>query len=432
MSPPPTLAQTLRTVLQRTSLTDSATDRTLSTDEFRQRVGTDRNTLLEAMWRVSLSVPNRALDSLTKRLRRDLFAYVDGQDRIGYGATYLTGPQLSQVPLTLFAETLVRAAVILGSARVAEMVQDWTTDNTLPYTLKIVLAGANIDEPFTLGNGIGATTLPKDPDEIKVHLPFAMAGLVDRRDLFHLHGRTVLSIDCSLRPALFKEPADLVERGQHHWSLSDSSLPSKPEPSTFLDSLSLAADHHVSDAHWCFDYGDLQAFNFIAQVVKPLNLNPKIYRNAKTISQNNVEDACRIEDRRRHTKKEVERAFRRWCRSKLPRAETEDKFIDLRIALEALYLKGKGPGESTFRIATHGAWHLGTTPGERSRYFKTLRDAYRTASAAVHGSGLGEAQLLQLKEASSACREGILRRLEEDTEPDWSSLIMGVPLDAPE
>ena len=43
--------------------------------------------------------------------------------------------------------------------------------------------------------------------------------------------------------------------------------------------------------------------------------------------------------------------------------------------------------EMRFRLALFGAWHLADSPDERRSIRKTLRDAYDTASKAVH---LGE------------------------------------------
>ena len=58
--------------------------------------------------------------------------------------------------------------------------------------------------------------------------------------------------------------------------------------------------------------------------------------------------------------------------------------IDLRIALEALYIDSD-QGELSHRLALTGARHLGTTLDNRKHIQKTLRDFYKSSSKAIHG-----------------------------------------------
>lgn len=124
-------------------------------------------------------------------------------------------------------------------------------------------------------------------------------------------------------------------------------------------------------------------------------------------------------------------AAQRWSSSKRPGENLADRFIDLRIALESLYLSERGP-ELGFRLATHGAWHIGADAEERRRCFQTLRDAYNAASSAVHKGELKETEehLRLLAEAQDLCRRGILERLGEDTAPDWNAVILGTTEDS--
>ena len=82
----------------------------------------------------------------------------------------------------------------------------------------------------------------------------------------------------------------------------------------------------------------------------------------------------------------------RWPRT----PELEDKYIDLRVALEAIYLKdfmNEHSQEMRFRLALFGAWHLGADFEERRSIRKGLRDAYDTASKAVHEGELPQRNL---------------------------------------
>ena len=98
----------------------------------------------------------------------------------------------------------------------------------------------------------------------------------------------------------------------------------------------------------------------------------------------------------------------------------------MRIALEALYLE-RLEGEMGFRLATHGAWHLGESVAERREYGAVLRKAYHTSSKAVHSGELNDTAEARdlLARAQNLCRSGILRRLGEKQEPKWDDIILG-------
>ena len=79
------------------------------------------------------------------------------------------------------------------------------------------------------------------------------------------------------------------------------------------------------------------------------------------------------------------------------------------------------------RRATRAAWHLGRDANERSKYFSTVQEAYDRASKAVHASEIADDQRTRslLSKAQDACRDGILKRLNESSQPDWSRLVLG-------
>ena len=103
-----------------------------------------------------------------------------------------------------------------------------------------------------------------------------------------------------------------------------------------------------------------------------------------------------------------------------------DQFIELRIALEALYLDSP-EGELRFRLASHGSWHIGKNVEERKRYYQTLLQMYKLASNAVHGGEIKKNKKNEelLKGAQDLCQKGILKRLREKATPNWGNLILG-------
>ena len=113
--------------------------------------------------------------------------------------------------------------------------------------------------------------------------------------------------------------------------------------------------------------------------------------------------------------------------SKRPESSLPDRFIELRIALEALYLDGKSNTEMAFRLATHGALYAGATTQERRGNHEALLEAYKLSSRAVHGGTLKDSAENKrvLKRAQDLCREGMVRSLREDEAPNWTDMIVG-------
>ena len=107
----------------------------------------------------------------------------------------------------------------------------------------------------------------------------------------------------------------------------------------------------------------------------------------------------------------METRINRWVKSKdtIPSHGWEDRFIELRIALEVLHLDNY-QGELSFRLATNAAWYSGTTPPEREPYHKLLREAYRVSSRAIHGEHVKPAGLNRelLWKVPAECRKEIL------------------------
>ena len=86
-----------------------------------------------------------------------------------------------------------------------------------------------------------------------------------------------------------------------------------------------------------------------------------------------------------------------------------------------------------FRLALFGAWHLGVDFEERKKVRRKLRDAYDTASGAVHGGDLKKTLAIRelLSDAQDLCRRGILKMLREGypSQEHWGDLILGAEHD---
>ena len=373
------------------------------------------------------NVPEDILETLVQKLRPLLNRYIEPEnDRIGNGLVNLMGG-LPQPTVADFARILVRAAATLGAERAVQLVFGWIDGEPLYFRTKALLSGVTIDHSLALEEGIQTTCLPKSSNELSAHLP---AYSMHQHGYTSLLGGVMLSIDCKAEPALYKpSKSEELQRLQHTWA--QGRIP-KLSLDTFCEALSLACNHCV---RWKFlwgDFGDLQEFN--TGVFTGMSFTNIPYLGAKTrLSQEHLEQARDIHLKRHaagQTRRGLDTALRRWMNSKQPESNLLDQFIELRIALEALYLKDP-EGEMMFRLATYGAWHLGGDLEERRQYHDTLRQTYKLASKAVHASEIenrSENKAL-LAAAQDVCRRGILKRLEENREPNWNEMILGAGAD---
>ena len=116
----------------------------------------------------------------------------------------------------------------------------------------------------------------------------------------------------------------------------------------------------------------------------------------------------------------------RWRRSRAARNGV-DLAIDLRIALESLFLDKGNNAELSFRLALRAAWYPGVDGDERTKVFEAVRDAYIIGSKAVHtGEGYDDVIPVTLAKAQDICRMSILRRISEGGKPpNWKKVVLG-------
>ena len=103
-----------------------------------------------------------------------------------------------------------------------------------------------------------------------------------------------------------------------------------------------------------------------------------------------------------------------------------DKFIDLGIALESLYLDGI-KDELRFRLALHAAWHLGDDVEGRRLVMRDFKKVYDLRSDAVHTGTVKDTQEVRgfLVRVQEYCRLAIINIISEGKFPDWSKLVLG-------
>ena len=339
-----------------------------------------------------------------------------------------------------FARGLVRGAALIGVNKTFEFLSAWIEGQPVPYRTSALLNGVSVHESLISADGVRIDPLPWTSSELGPHLPKPKG--VEATDFL---GRTVVSIDTQASPPLFRPGSD----GSRE-RVEATPIPSM-DITAVCQALSLVSDRCVDIGFYWNDYGALANFTHSGNVPSwsftsarlkiqmdvGWSVGTDLGSGATTLTPASDWTLNLAEERLHNTLNalldsgsKTRTAVSRWIQSKDTAGRLPDRFIDLRIALEALYLQdfiNEQSQEMRFRLSLLGAWHLGVDFADRSRIRKTLRDAYDAASSAVHTGSLEFNSRNQqlLEDAQALCREVILKLLDQGHPEDWGDIILG-------
>ena len=433
--------------------------RKMSLEEFREIYLREKDRPVELIARVS--VPDKAIAPLIEILRSTLREFIDPSDKIGHAfpvdsEIYVTSSilenglfgQESVSRLGTFSRTLVRVAAVVGVKETAELLATWKKGRSINLKLRTVLSGLPLTASVSLQQGIQIDPLPLSTEDLP-RLP-VRSDISARKYL----GLSVVSIHASANPVFFCPDIDREDPNVHFRTHENVDF------NLLCEALSLQANDHVSMGFcWC-EYKDAALFNLtkkdtwnlVDENQLQLRKCKKEYRDAQDghytitpsddaqpLSLDKEKLSFIIERLQNHADEKLRIAISRWRRSKRPTSSLEDSYIDLRIALEALYLDRFNENyshEMRFRLALFGASHLTENPEDRRSIHKLLLDTYSIASRIIHGdkalkrpSAEKYAELrVKLTQAQDLCREGILKFIHEDSQKDWYDLVFGSPV----
>ena len=328
--------------------------------------------------------------------------------------------------------------MVLGIEGIMSLVSGWLEEQTVKYRMSALLNEVYISEPVQPIDGLLIAPLPRSSNELPASLPGGRT-YSPTDDL----GRTVVSIDCTATPALFRPPP--------HRRFPDVQTASVPHigPYEVCQALALECDQYVDVGFWWNDYLGLEeAFPFSGSSIwstggehlmtgtsfgQSLDRDPATGITTLTSEDYAITTLTGVIIRRAlkalqaPNSKGIRNSVSRWTKSKDNRQGLEDQFIDLRIALEHLYLGWGSNAELGFRLALSGAWHLGNNLEDRRNIYKTLRKAYNQGSAAVHPHDLvlSRENYELFSDAQAICRRGIFKMLQEGPPQDREDLLLG-------
>ena len=342
-----------------------------------------------------------------------------------------------------FTKAAVRAAGCLGSRRAAQLIHEWKDGEPRAFKVSTVLSGVHVDEPIDLGPGITLQRLPLSSE----FLPNAMPSS-DTDTEASILGRTELIVWGQTAPALFRPPAE--ENGM--WpNLRSSVAFGRAQLEDLMTALSLTCNQRVSKSLSWHDPCESGAFTGVSsslgfrgsasqsrwdslgdigsaptkgvvQLLPRAPLTPNLFPDDAQKAHGLLPELIRLKDENERFRV----AMTRWMSAMSHEVQSVDRLIDLRIALEALYIDSN-QGELGFRMALTGARHLGVDLNDRKNIQRSLREFYGVSSEAIHataGKQFKNSQLETIEQATKLCRDGILKIIETRNRPNWNDFLL--------
>ncbi len=395
--------------------------------------------------------PADELEGLVELLANALKNYADpqtGQVKFLFpdGGTYF--PALTRPDPTLFSEHVIRSAALHGIEDTAELVQDIVDRKPLQCIRVVPLVGVALEEErIDIEPGVYLVQSDSAKDSLAIGVPeevlITLPNLLRQANRPSWRKPVLLCIEREEDPVL-EQPGEEPRENKHRDSAS-SSVIRDPAASVFpadlfLDAMSLTLGYPVDEMGYKWDCFDVK---YVALTGYQLPFLGRAWHESGTRIQLKQEawpylvDLFETIKARGAMPDRLRIAFSRWKESR--RAQVEwgnrpnvDAAIDLRVALETLFLDREDNGEYGFRLAVRGAWYLGDI-FDRYEAFEILRKAYGYGSQAVHRGAIKpnkkDDPAVILSQAQDICRRAIMRRLYtgELQAEQWKRLVLQEP-----
>ena len=372
-------------------------------------------------------------------IRNHLGEFIDGDDHIQSATLGIDGGTDVGFRVDHLLSHWLDIALVRGSAGAAAAFLEDAHAGTVPYQTFTMIRGASADQEVAITECTRLVPMPSDPARLPPHLPPSVYPNVDTAPWMpNLDGSALLVTDMAVSPS-FVNPSSIVFDNDTPAGWVNPFIRTDARGNSsglnekqFCEALSLivgcaiipaARWSYLSDDHLCAIKATSGGTFYTRQALAP---GP-----STEITKQHVGEAMRLYHTRRalpdDVTKRLDIPLSRWIESHTNRSLV-DKFIDMGVALESLYLQGS-TSELRFRLALHVAWHLEDDPRERLRLMKGIREVYDLRSRAAHSGTIikrGGADVVTLLElAQDCCRRGITKVINDGGSPDWDSLIVG-------
>ena len=366
---------------------------------------------------------------LTDVISANLREYIhDGQIQSAVLAT--VGGSTSGFTIDGLLEHWLDIAIARGSEYAADAFLTGVRSREMRYQKMTVLKGARTDREITVSNGVRLVPLPNSAAGFPHYLPAWDGPIGPRPADFALD--TVLVEDVFVSP-VFVNPTETVDDGGTFTYRDASGNPIDFIVSRFCEALSLVTGGAVQFAAWWSHLDEDHICNVRTSYggggYRPDTLWTRSSGSFPSITEETAEAALSLYRDREAlpstTATRLDVAVDRWVRSQTDTLLV-DKFIDLGIALESLYLSDGNTSELRFRLALRAAWHLGASSSERVRLMQEFGDVYKLRSKAVHAGSVDDRADTRgtLASAQQHCRRAIVKFITDGGFPEWDRLVV--------
>ena len=328
-----------------------------------------------------------------------------------------------KVIISNFVIRLIKATAILGANRVVELLYSWINGENISFKQYFYIHGISVTKAIKITETVEIEPFTKYQQYIK-----------DQFGLQYFPEGALCSVIRSESYPLYKLIADELE------NIGDDDLIDIVyDILGFCDVLSLKTGQHVNViSSWCVPK-EIQTFssNLIAEkkTFNDAGIFSGIEKPHKCaiISTQDVELALELKqniDKFTNNQDSLKIAISRWRESMRLSVGFWDQAINLRIALESLYLADvSNSGEFGFRLSSRCAWHLGDNLAEREKLFSLCRNFYGIASKAVHGNNvrIKDNEVAIVAEVRMICQQGILETILDNKKYEWNKIVIGAP-----
>lgn len=349
----------------------------------------------------------------------------------------IVGGSTSGFKIDNLLEHWLKIAIARGSDYAADAFLAGLTDPNVQYQKMTLIKGLRIDCEIIVSNGIRLLPLANTSTAFPHYLPEVGGPIGPRPEEFSLD--TILMVDASVSPVFINPTKTVGDRSlipsrSEVFRYEDASGdPSGFDAWRFCEALSLITGgavraaawwSHLDEDHICkvrtsYGYGYAQDV-FHDHVPSSLSDNSAEATVQEALSLYRARQGLEAKTGRR-----LAVPIDRWVRSHTDRLIV-DKFIDLGISLESLYLDEVSTTELRFRLALRAAWHLGTSSSERLRLMHDFKEIYGLRSKAVHAGRVDSSPETSntLARAQEYCRQAIIKFITDGEFPDWERLVV--------
>ncbi len=340
---------------------------------------------------------------------------------LGYGP----GFEMEQL-----AERLLVVAIGRGHQQAVRNLFKGIQEGVAKYKVIGLLTGIHIDGEIEVRPGIRLVPLPSSTAELPPL--FGYMGKIQTEDLLN---KTIIVTDYTVSPVYtnpdsFVLPEEVFQRKQRCTDLPDFDI------QTFCDALSLISNGAIEwVCNWNFINPD-EVFVVHGEHVGSTIIQISALRERRNmqVDAEQVAEAISLYSAMKSLKEreaqKLQIPIRRWIKSKT-RQPLVDTFIDLGIALEALYLDPGTGEQQSFRLRLRAALFLREGVNDRESVIKDMREIYGLRSKAVHEGAVSNSEATKSfkEKAEDLCRESIIRTVSytqvNGEFPQWSRLELG-------